>query len=266
MLDFTECSAICRTLKFAKSHKSTHPNLENPPFLLFTVSYAEKQLISIFFFTSSTKYRCRVQSLYLSHVFLLQVEVHGSNSESPPPDSHSSHLSLEPESPPYSRSVSRRKSTLLQVSEPILLQIRKCNNSSSESTRYSKSESTPYTPSQRYTIYCNPESTHCPLSENLHPAPGQRVYSSWSKSIISEGQKVHLTRPQFTQIQVRELKPFSRSEFTLLQVKGSAMLQDKGSILYQDKESTLLRSKSPTYSRSGNEAPCYRDHVTRFFL
>ena len=160
-----------------------------PMYISIAVGGAEFKL-SIYPMYCYRRWRCMVQTLYLSHVFLLQVEVHGSNSESPPPDSHSSHLSLEPESPPYSRSVSRRKSTLLQVSEPILLQLRKCTNSSSESTRYSKSESTPYTPSQRYTIYCNPESTHCPLSEN---PPCSR-----SESILILVKKYNLWRSEST--------------------------------------------------------------------
>ena len=130
------------------------------------------------------RWRCMVQTLYLSHVFLLQVEVHGSNSESPPPDSHSSHLSLEPESPPYSRSVSRRESTLLQVSEPILLQIRKFTNSSSEITRYTPSQRVhpilqvrdiPYTvlQSRKYTLPLIGEPTLLQVREYTHP--GQKV-------------------------------------------------------------------------------------------
>ena len=87
------------------------------------------------------------------------------------------------ESPPYSRSVS---------------------------PSYSKSESAPIprqraqgTPSQRVhpilqvrdIPYTAIQKVHTAPYRRTHPAPGQRVYSSWSKSVISEGQKVHLTRP-----------------------------------------------------------------------
>ena len=165
-----------------------------PMYISIAVGGAEFKL-SIYPMHCYRRWRCMVQTLYLSHVFLLQVEVHGSNSESPPPDSHSSHLSLEPESPPYSRSVSRRKSTLLQVSEPILLQIRKFTNSSSEITRYTPSQRVHPILQVRDIPYTAIQKVHTAPYRRTHPAPGQRVYSSWSKSIISEGQKVHLTRP-----------------------------------------------------------------------
>ena len=154
-----------------------------PMYISIAVGGAEFKL-SIYPMYCYRRWRCMVQTLYLSHVFLLQVEVHGSNSESPPPDSHSSHLSLEPESPPYSRSVSRRKSTLLQVSEPILLQIRKCTNSSSEITRYTPSQRVhpilqvrdiPYTvlQSRKYTLPLIGEPTLLQVREYTHP--GQKV-------------------------------------------------------------------------------------------